>query len=173
MSALAGTGAGCLAASASAATGGTASAHVGAGLSLPRAGPAFESAAARGGRLPATALLDTNSPALLDARSSAFFNDAPPLDTDAPAFFNDASSLDANTAAFPDGAFRGPAVPTGRPAPSEAGTKSVAAPVPARPTPAVIVETVFAARPSERDLLDHRLTLHCTRDSAVRNRRGL
>ena len=171
MSALAGTGAGCLAASASAATGGTASAHVGAGLSC--AGPAFESAAARGGRLPATALLDTNSPALLDARSSAFVNDAPPLDTDAPAFFNDASSLDANTAAFPDGAFRGPAVPTGRPAPSEAGTKSVAAPVPARPTPAVIVETVLAARPSKRNLLGRGLTLHCTRDSAVRNRRGL
>jgi hypothetical protein len=148
---------------------------------LPRAGPAFESAAAGGGRLPATAFLDTNSPALLDAHSSAFFNDASPLDTDAAAFFNDAASfdtdaapfLDANAAAFPDYAFRGPAVPAGRPAPSEAGTKSVAAPIPARPTPAVIVETVLAPRPSERNLLDHRLTLHCTRDSAVRNRCGL
>jgi hypothetical protein len=68
--------------------------------------------------------LDTNSPALLDAHSSAFFNDASPLDTDAAAFFNDAASfdtgaapfLDANAAAFPDYAFRGPAVPAGRPA---------------------------------------------------------
>jgi hypothetical protein len=117
--------------------------------------------------------LDTNSPALLDAHASTFFNDAPPLDTDAAAFFNDAASLDANAAAFPNCAFRRPAVPAGRPAPSEAGTKSVAAPIPARPTPAVIVETVLAARPSVRNLLDHGLTLHCTRDSAVRNRRGL
>jgi hypothetical protein len=111
--------------------------------------------------------LDTNSPALFDARWSAFFNDAPPLDTDAPAFFNDAASFDANAAAFPDCTFRS------RPAPSEAGTKSIAAPIPARPTPAVIVETVLAARPSKRNLLGRGLTLHCTRDSAVRNRRGL
>jgi hypothetical protein len=117
--------------------------------------------------------LDTNSPALLDARPSAFFNNAPPLDTNAAAFFDDAASFDPDAAPFPNYTFRGPAVPAGRPAPSEAGTKSVAAPIPARPTPAVIVETILAARPSVRDLLGHRLILHCTRDSAVRNRRGL
>jgi hypothetical protein len=93
--------------------------------------------------------LDTNSPALLDAHSPAFFNDAPPLDTDAAAFFDDAASFDADAAAFPDYAFRGPAVPAGRPAPSEAGTKSVAAPIPARTTPAIVPRHT-AIRPDVR-----------------------
>jgi len=148
---------------------------IGTGFSSPRAGIAFESAAAGGAALDPATLLDADASPSFDAGAATLLNANPPafLDSAASLETGTAALLEADSVTLSDCAFCAPAVPTCRPAPSKAGTETVAAPIPARPMPAVIIEAELVAGPPVQDLIDHRHVLQCGINSALRDRGSL
>jgi hypothetical protein len=148
---------------------------IGTGFSSPRAGIAFESTAAGGAAFDPATLLDAGASTSFDAGAATLLNANAPtfLDTAASLETATAALLKADSAAFSDRTFRAPAVPTCRPAPSKSGTEAVAAPIPARPIPAVIIEAEIVAGPPVQNLIDHRHVLQRSINSALRDRGSL
>jgi len=115
----------------------------------------------------ASTSFDSDAATLLHANAAAFLDTAASLDADTAAFLN------ADSASLSDCAFHLPSMPSCRAAPSKAGAEAVAAPIPARPTPAVIIEAELAAGPPVQNLIGDGCVLQCGVNSAVRDRRSM